>query len=239
MTYVMSDLHGDYEGFLKMLELVEFCENDMLYILGDSCDRGEKSAAIYLDVINRKNVIHLMGNHEKMALDAFASIIGLDINDEEKFSEEIKEALPLEIWTENGGGDTLLSFKNLNNDELGSILSYMNSMPYFAQVEVSDKSYVLLHAGFENFEKNKALCDYEKRELVWARFDYDTNFYSEENKKVIVGHTPTLAISRFERPAKIYHGNGDVIVVDCGTVYRESGGRLACLRLDDMKEFYV
>ena len=34
---------------------------------------------------------------------------------------------------------------------------------------------------------------------------------------------------------RIYHGNR-MIGIDCGCAYKN--GRLACLRLDDMKEFY-
>ena len=33
--YVMSDLHGCYEEFIKMLELIDFSDKDELYILGD------------------------------------------------------------------------------------------------------------------------------------------------------------------------------------------------------------
>ena len=39
MIYVMSDIHGKYDKFIKMLELIEFSENDELYILGDIFDR--------------------------------------------------------------------------------------------------------------------------------------------------------------------------------------------------------
>ena len=53
-----------------------------------------------------------------------------------------------------------------------------------------------------------------------------------KDKIIITGHTPTLAINGKD---KIYH-NKNNIVIDCGCTY---GGRLACLRLDDMKEFYV
>ena len=34
---------------------------------------------------------------------------------------------------------------------------------------------------------------------------------------------------------RIYHGN-QMIGIDCGCAYKD--GRLGCLRLDDMKEFY-
>ena len=38
---------------------------------------------------------------------------------------------------------------------------------------------------------------------------------------------------------EIWHGDG-LIGIDCGSAYPENNrkGRLVCLRLDDMKEFY-
>ena len=40
MTYVMSDIHGEYEKYLKMLDLIGFRDEDELYVLGDVIDRG-------------------------------------------------------------------------------------------------------------------------------------------------------------------------------------------------------
>ena len=36
----VSDLHGCYEKYLSMLEKIQFCEADTLYVLGDVVDRG-------------------------------------------------------------------------------------------------------------------------------------------------------------------------------------------------------
>ena len=41
MTYAMSDLHGCYDKYKKMLEKIHFGEDDTLYILGDVVDRGD------------------------------------------------------------------------------------------------------------------------------------------------------------------------------------------------------
>ena len=41
MIYAMCDLHGCYDKYVKMLEKIQFGENDTLYILGDVVDRGE------------------------------------------------------------------------------------------------------------------------------------------------------------------------------------------------------
>lgn len=40
MIYVMSDLHGRYDLYIKMLERLNLQKPDMLYILGDFVDRG-------------------------------------------------------------------------------------------------------------------------------------------------------------------------------------------------------
>ena len=67
MTYAISDIHGCYEEYIKLLEKINFSENDTLYILGDICDRGEKPMEIYNDIMARDNVIPLFGNHEHLA----------------------------------------------------------------------------------------------------------------------------------------------------------------------------
>ncbi|MDE7280156.1 MAG: fructose-bisphosphatase class III, partial [Ruminiclostridium sp.] len=53
-----------------MLEKIRFSENDALYVLGDVIDRGGEGIRILRDIMARPNVKMLMGNHEKMAIDA-------------------------------------------------------------------------------------------------------------------------------------------------------------------------
>ena len=40
MIYVMSDIHGRLDLFEKMLEKINFNDNDKLFVLGDMVDRG-------------------------------------------------------------------------------------------------------------------------------------------------------------------------------------------------------
>ncbi len=35
MTFLMSDLHGQYDKYYKMLEMIGFSDQDDFYILGD------------------------------------------------------------------------------------------------------------------------------------------------------------------------------------------------------------
>ena len=73
-------------------------------------------------------------------------------------------------------------------------------------------------------------------------FDHAGNVVNTDNGygvTVIVGHTPTPLITGIEdAPAKICHGDG-IIDIDCGCAFRSQFSRLACIRLDDMAEFYI
>ena len=68
---------------------------------------------------------------------------------------------------------------------------------------------------------------------VWARIDPDDEM--PKGKLVIFGHTPTY-IYQPAIPMSIWFGK-QKIGIDCGSG-SEFGGRLCCLRLDDMKVFY-
>ena len=35
MTYVIADIHGDYEKYRRMLEIIGFSDRDTLSVLGD------------------------------------------------------------------------------------------------------------------------------------------------------------------------------------------------------------
>ena len=45
--FVVSDLHGQYDLFLKLLEKINLRREDLLVIMGDICDRGEKLYEMY------------------------------------------------------------------------------------------------------------------------------------------------------------------------------------------------
>mgnify|MGYP000777100282 CR=1 FL=1 len=67
-TYVISDIHGEYEKFMELLEEIELEENDTLYVLGDVLDRGKHPIKTVLKLMEMPNAICLVGNHEVMAL---------------------------------------------------------------------------------------------------------------------------------------------------------------------------
>ena len=68
MNYVIADIHGCYEEYLQLLNKINLAEEDHLYILGDTLDRGPQPMKVLLDCVNRKNVIYIIGNHDYLFL---------------------------------------------------------------------------------------------------------------------------------------------------------------------------
>lgn len=234
MTYVMSDLHGNYESYRKMFNLIGFSGNDTLYLLGDICDRGPEPEKIYIDIMNKSNIFCLKGNHETMAEGVLPYLLGY----RKKPPRSIYEA-NYRIWMQNGGESTVSALYRCREKTQMRIVDYIEEMPFVKDgISLGGREFILVHAGLDGYTPEKEWDAYTPYDLVWARPDYDAKLWEEKNKYLIVGHTPTLMLSR-QRPPEIYKGKGNIINIDCGLVYRSSGGRLACLCLDNMEVFYV
>jgi serine/threonine protein phosphatase 1 len=69
MTYCCSDLHGCFDEFKKLLKKINFTNDDTMYVLGDTIDRGPKPVELLKYIYEHDNIISLMGNHENFLLD--------------------------------------------------------------------------------------------------------------------------------------------------------------------------
>ncbi len=232
MTYVMSDLHGDYKKYTKMLDLIEFSDEDTLYILGDIVDRGAEPMKILYDMSMRPNVIPLMGNHEHMAEDILR-LTNVEITEETietNWNEDIVRAV--QEWYENGGYTTSKDFHRLTQDDREYILDYLQDFSFYEEVTVGENTFVLVHAGLPDFSHEKLLDEYPALLMLYTKTDYTKRYYPD--RYLVTGHIPTFTID----PAcegKIYRKNGH-IAIDCGVCH---GKALGCIRLDDLKEFYI
>lgn len=67
-TYVISDIHGQYNMFIELLDKIDLKDTDTLYILGDVLDRGPHPIKTLRKLMEMPNAICLVGNHEFMAM---------------------------------------------------------------------------------------------------------------------------------------------------------------------------
>ena len=232
MTYVMSDIHGQYDKYLKMLEKINFSDSDELYIIGDVVDRGDSPIKILVDMSMRYNVFPILGNHDYMA-EYFLKKLNTEITDDnfdKQFSE--KEFRALSGWIADGGNTTLREFRKLSPDEREAVLDYLSEFSLYEEISVNGRSFVLVHGGLPDFSPEKRLCEYDGFGIIIDRPDYTRRYFGD--KYLVTGHTPTVLIDE-KYDGRIYMENGH-IAIDCGAGW---GNRLGCVRLDDFEEFYV
>ncbi len=90
MHYCVSDIHGCYKEFMKLMDVIGFSEDDTLYVIGDVVDRGPRLVKILEWMMKRRNVIPIVGNHEYMMMKVL--LPGLK---EASSEEEIEKTLTL------------------------------------------------------------------------------------------------------------------------------------------------
>ena len=234
MIYVVSDIHGCYDEFCRLLEKIHFSDEDIMYILGDMVDRGPKPVRLLQDLMGRHNVYPILGNHEYMAFTILkkTNVVVTEENAESHLTAE--DLTGYFHWTQDGGTVTVKQFSALSPWEKEDVLDYLEECSFYEDIKLNGKRYILVHGGLSGFSAERELDDYHIEELLFQSPDYSQRYFSDENTYLITGHTPTMMISGHGK-SEIYRKNGH-IAIDCGCVY---GGRLAAICLDTGEEFYV
>ena len=232
-TYVVSDIHGEYEMFIRLLEEIRLKETDMLYVLGDVLDRGLHPIQIILKLMEMPNAVCLAGNHELMALECLEflmqEITEISI---EKVDEKMLDNLV--TWQYNGSKSTIDEFRALSREMQYAVIEFIKDFMIYEELKVGEKDFLLVHGGLGNYYPGKDIEEYSIKELIWDRAEYDIQYF--EDAYVVTGHTPTQGIMGNPRPGYVYKENHH-IAIDCGCNRRN--GRLAAVCLDTGQEFYV
>ena len=247
-TYVISDIHGAYDRFLKLLDMIDpDLENgrDSLYLLGDYGDWGEKSIETFKYVIelDKSPYVHcLKGNHDLM------------------FEEQIRvpEYPDANWYYANMGMKTWNAYLRLDKAERELIARWIKELKYSLEFEVDGELYMAAHAYPYFGNRGNLGYLYTTHDAVWMRLSWDSDPFGDYHgrkkyRALICGHTITRVYYResglkapFEHNC-IYKGP-HFIGVDCGAKCMEYGhlwakeaknARLAALRVEDMKEFYA
>ena len=231
-TYVISDIHGEYDQFISLIKKMNLTDKDDLYILGDVVDRGKNPIKVLKYLMTLPNCICIAGNHEIMALTCMKYMLN-EVTDD--FVNNISEEDIGKIleWNENGAATTIAEFSKLSKEERNDIIDFLEEFEAYVELEIGNKEYILVHAGLGNFSRDKYLDEYSIDELVWSRTDYSKAYYNDVI--VVTGHTPTQLIKENPRPGYIFKGNNN-IAIDCGAF--SDDGRLAGICLETDEEFY-
>ncbi len=235
MYYVVSDIHGCYQKFKKLLEIINFSnEKDILFVLGDAIDRECDGIEVLHLMMRYDHIVPIMGNHERMAYTILSQLERKIVIDNEKVKRRHLRAIyPIcGWWFSEGGIPTIKGYSKLRKKEREAILDYIgDALPCF-EIHVNGTKYVLVHAGISDFDHNKELHEYKTDAFLYERMDYERICF--EDAYIISGHTPTDLIDE-AYIGRILQKNHH-IAIDCGAYW---GKPLGCLCLDTMEEFYA
>ena len=232
MIYALSDIHGHYDAYLRLLRKIDLRPRDTLYVLGDVVDRGPDGIKLLLDMMRRPNVAPILGNHEYMMAYCLR-FLTQEITDESLAALDDEKLTALRDWLCNGGGPTLRAFRALSDPEREEVQDYLGEFSLYEEVRASGEDYVLVHAGLANFSPERPLYDYRPDELILSREDLEAAYWAD--RYVVCGHTPTQLIPGSPEPGRVYRA-GRRIFIDCGCVF---GGPLGALCLDTGDVFYA
>lgn len=260
----MSDIHGCYDDMKKMLEQVAFGDKDTLIIAGDYIDRGPQSYEMLKWIeSNPENVKFLRGNHDEefaYSVDLLCGILSQNEGSESslvdtKFIYELLKQLSLKqgngvnFFDHYGTIRELIEVHGVTLEVLKRWADRIRNMDFFYRQEINGKRFIIVHAGYiENLEGLETDDTFDTLEDFYLYARDDAYIYGGlEHGIVVAGHTPTTL------EEELPYNNGNVYKaydedidctfydIDCGCASRNrrSNAKLACLRLDDEKIFYV
>ena len=258
-TYVLSDAHGQYFAYKKMIELIDLKDDDCLYVLGDCIDRGPDGISIIKDIMKRDNVELILANHEFMLLNALEYFRNRGIDENINYMTSDDGLNAFELWTHpsNGGEETCLEYLNMPEQEQHDIEQFLRSSRLIKRIKIDGKTYHLSHSysvpkqfGKEVFLEKTPYKTVES--IVWEslfdknkEYNPDEKLFGYQKDIYVVGHIFTQRLGNMDENGKgcIYKSDDvkgyKVIDVDCGMALNSRSSRLGCICLETEEEFYV
>ena len=219
--FVMSDIHGQYDLFLKMLDKIKLKREDLLVIIGDICDRGKKSYEIYMKCMKMRklgyNLKFILGNHEDMLL------------------EDLENDYPIRYETEYSVFRNSKYFENKDMkdwheenflEEIEWLVKWLKNCPLI----ISGNENIFVHAGLD---LKKVLEKQEKETVLWTREEFwlmeNVELEEYKGKNIYFGHTPNIN-GRISKKTDRIKG------IDCGAFFTHF---LGCIEIKSQEEIYV
>lgn len=207
----IGDIHGMDEQLESLWNWVAPGATDRVVFLGDYVDRGSGSRAVleFLFRLHRDPDVDarfLLGNHERMMLDARS------------------DARTLDFWLYAGGMETLTSYGVVARDAIDSG-AWVESIPFehwrfleeVCEPYIDDGDLVFVHGGLAS---DIGIAEQHETDLLWRR-NHGGALHAS-GRRIVCGHT-----AQHDHVPLVDEGN---IVAD---TYAYGGGPLTCVSIDE------
>lgn len=238
-VFVIGDIHGAYRALVQCLERSNFNkEKDTLISLGDIVDGWPEVDKVVEELLTIKNRVDIRGNHD------------------EWFVEWIKTRMTPNVWTQQGGKETLECYlpilhgsaemTKVGEKLLDKLIRHEEFFLHQHYYYVDDKNRLFVHGGY-NWKI--PFRDNDKKDMMWDRHLFETacqyenhnllhptekNLHFREFREIFIGHTSTLSVGwRFKKDTLPLHVS-NLWNLDTGAGWN---GKLTIMNVDT-KEYW-
>ena len=224
MDYCISDIHGYYDLFCRLLDKIKFGGGDRLYVLGDIIDKGPGSVRLAKLLFSMPNAYCIAGNHEYDFLKYYRALMRRT----EDYGAVLEE---LRAYFSDGA---LLDWETVDAFDL---------LPFFVETE----SWIGVHAGIpvqdgKLLPVSQATCE----QFVYDRRFKEANVLPQGGKCVLYGHTPVRYLTGKDEILPYLRAGaprGSASIADYCKVHLDTGvflgGVLGCFAVNTCQSFYV
>lgn len=172
--FVIGDIHGYYDKFMKSLEKINFdFENDRIFSLGDIIDRGPDSVKC-IGLLDEPWFECIMGNHEEMFI--------MSIRDSDYLARNIHL---------NNGGEWILG---LDMKKLAEYVEKLATLPISITLDTPSGLVGMVHADPVSEDWNDVrMGNVDQNHLLWSRSQFSLGYPKQVENVYMTyhGHTPT------------------------------------------------
>ena len=224
MDYCVSDIHGYYELFCRLLDKIRFGGGDKLYVLGDVIDKGPDSIRLAKLLFSMSNVYCIAGNHEYDFLKYYRAMM--------RQTEDYDWVLEkLRGYFIDG---KLLDWETVDRFDF---------LPFYAETD----DFIGVHAGVpvkdgKLLPVSQATCE----QLVYDRRFKDKDILPQNGKCVLYGHTPVRYLTGRDEILlypRVGTAKDSQNIADYCKVHLDTGvalsGVLGCFAVNNCQCFYV
>lgn len=226
MTYCISDIHGEYDLFMRLLEKICYSDSDRLIVCGDFLDKGTASIRLTKTIFDLPGSFCIMGNHEYTFFKYYCSKTESPVSDFDAVLTDLRAYFPQD--------GHLLDWDTVD---------ILIDLPYYFE----ERDFLCVHAGvpIDDTGRILSLRSVSPEELVYDRRFKDPSVLPNANKCVFFGHTPTTYLQpkpRILAYPRLKGARGNSIT-SYSKVHLDTGvsmnGVLGCFCVDTCRAFYV
>lgn len=237
--YAVSDLHGQLDLYNQIKEFIN--EGDIVYALGDFGDRGPEPWRTLQAVLDDRQFVYLMGNHDLILIDAIDTFLKEGDEALSHLYGRVNSRDPIGLCYLNGGLSTLEGW--IEDPNRMKYYQKLHSAPLEVRLAALDGKHMiyLTHAGYTPSHVEATATNVSG--FVWDRLHYFDKWDNPDGNLLIHGHTPlqhlTEDLDMFKKPYTLTEGyciydNCSKICIDRAAFYT---GETVLLNIDTLKGY--